>query len=79
VAATAAAAAANRKWCGEGSVLYADVDGRDSDCFEPFFRLPTMDKLDPETGSDSTAMTTQGLAQLTGYIMRPLITTISLL
>ena len=30
-----------RRWCCDGSVLYA-VDGSDSDCLEPFFRLPIM-------------------------------------
>ena len=38
-------------WCTcAGSVLYA-VDGNDIDCFEPFFKLPTIweAKFEPET------------------------------
>ena len=32
-----------RKWWCEGSVLYGlEGDGKDMDCLEPFFKLPTM-------------------------------------
>ncbi len=49
-----------RRWWCDGRVLYA-VDGRDIDCFAPFFRLPTMweARLEPETGrTDGTILYT---------------------